>query len=399
MSEKLTILMIAPQPYFSARGTPFSVMHRIRAILSAGHNVDLLTYGYGENVELPKLPGKLRIFRSRKISGINTIKIGPSIPKIFLDLLLYFDTRKALKNQQYDLVHSHEEAAFWAAPLCKKYQLPHLYDMHSSLPQQLSNFKAFNVGAFRRLFEYLENNVLDSCNGIITICGDLEKIVEARVPEKPHKMIENIGDDSQVFQESDEDIINNFDLKDKQVLLYTGTFEAYQGLDLLLESLPLVREKQADAIAMLVGGQKHQIAKYERMAKELGVSEMVRFSGTVHPSRIPNFIQASKVIVSPRSRGTNTPLKIYNYLRKGVPMVATDRLTHTQTLNPQISCLVDATPAGFAEGILKVLGDQQYGNTLANNALAFANEKFSDDHYIDMVNTILADTYHAFHTQ
>jgi len=75
MSEKLSILMVAPQPFFSARGTPFSVLHRIRALLSAGHNVDLLTYGYGEDVPLPELEGNLRIIRSKKIPLINSIKI------------------------------------------------------------------------------------------------------------------------------------------------------------------------------------------------------------------------------------------------------------------------------------------------------------------------------------
>ena len=395
MSQKLSILMIAPQPYFSARGTPFSVMHRIRALLSTGHNVDLLTYGYGEDVQLPELPGKLRIFRSRKIPGINTIKIGPSIPKVFLDLLLYFDTRKALKKQPYDLVHSHEEAAFWAVPLCKKHQLPHLYDMHSSLPQQLSNFKAFNLSLLRSIFEKLENNVLDTCDGIITICDDLEKVVKARVSEKPHKMIENIGDDRKVFSAGTEDTLTEFDLHDKQVMLYTGTFEAYQGIDLLLESLPYIREKHSDAVAMLVGGRDAQVQEYKQLAQKIGVSDMVRFSGTVHPSRIPNFIAASKVIVSPRSRGTNTPLKIYNYLRKGVPMVATDRLTHTQILNKDITCLVDATPEGFAQGILKVLEDEQYAKYIADNAVKFAEENFSDDHYIEMVNCIVAETYDA----
>ena len=49
----LRILMIAPQPFFRARGTPFSVLHRTRALLKAGYTVDLLTYPFGENIDLP----------------------------------------------------------------------------------------------------------------------------------------------------------------------------------------------------------------------------------------------------------------------------------------------------------------------------------------------------------
>jgi len=221
------ILMIAPQPFFSARGTPFSVLHRIRALTEKGYSVDLVTYPFGEDVKL----NKLRIFRSSSLPFIKKIKIGPSIPKLLLDIPLYFKTRQMLRRNNYDILHSHEEAAFFCTGLAKKYSLIHIYDMHSSLPQQLSNFKSFNIGILHSIFEHLENHVLKTCDGVITICTDLAKIVHEKCPEKPHKMIENIGEDSKVFKASSEDIIGELSLENKKVLLYTGTFEAYQGID------------------------------------------------------------------------------------------------------------------------------------------------------------------------
>jgi len=384
MKPSLNILMVAPQPFFSARGTPFSVLHRIRALLELGHKVDLITYGYGEDIEMDGLT----IYRCAKLPLIKKIKIGPSIPKIFLDILLYWETRKALKAKTYDVFHSHEEAAFFALRLCKKYNLPHLYDMHSSLPHQLSNFKAYNLSAFRKVFESLEDKVLSSCDAVITICDDLGKIVESGYQDKPHLMIENIGDDRKVFQPNGRDWRAELDINEQAVLLYTGTFEAYQGIDLFIDALPSVLEKQADAIALLVGGNPDQVEKYREYAQQKGVGESVRFTGTVHPSNIPGLIDLSSVIVSPRSRGTNTPLKIYNYCRTGKPLVATDRLTHTQILNPDISCLVEATPDAFAAGILKVLQDADYAKQVSDAAQEFAKQHFSDERYIEMVAQI-----------
>ena len=49
------ILMIAPEPFFEPRGTPFSEYHRIRALLELGHTVDLVTYPFGRDVEMPGL--------------------------------------------------------------------------------------------------------------------------------------------------------------------------------------------------------------------------------------------------------------------------------------------------------------------------------------------------------
>ena len=56
----MRILMIAPEPFFEPRGTPFSEFHRIRALTALGHTVDLVTYPFGEDVTM----AGLRVFRA-----------------------------------------------------------------------------------------------------------------------------------------------------------------------------------------------------------------------------------------------------------------------------------------------------------------------------------------------
>jgi len=385
--KKLKILMVAPQPFFSARGTPFSVLHRIRALLEEGHSVDLITYPFGEDIQMQGL----NIIRSQPVPFIKKIKIGPSIPKLLLDIPLYYETIRALKNNKYDILHSHEEAAFFCVRLAKKNSLIHIYDMHSSLPQQLSNFKAFNIGLFRAVFEKLENYVLETCAGVITICDDLANVVIQKCPGKPHKMIENIGEDGKVFKPVSEDLVNDFSLEGKQILLYTGTFEAYQGIDLLLESMVEVVESNSNAVLVLVGGTPEQVTHYRSVSRQLGIEGAVRFTGTVHPTRIPNFLKLANVIVSPRSRGTNTPLKIYGYMKTEVPLVATDRHTHTQILSKDMAELVPPDSEGLAKGICRVLSDRPYGQKIAEKAKQFADENFADEKYIAMVAGLYRD--------
>src|SRR3954470_21773894 len=78
------ILMIAPEPFFEPRGTPFSEFHRIRALTELGHQVDLVTYPFGEDVAMRGL----RVFRSLRPPFVRQVKIGPSAAKIPLDALL-----------------------------------------------------------------------------------------------------------------------------------------------------------------------------------------------------------------------------------------------------------------------------------------------------------------------
>jgi len=53
----MKILMIAPQPFFEPRGTPFSVLGRLKAFSELGHEVDLVTYHVGQDVVIPKVYG------------------------------------------------------------------------------------------------------------------------------------------------------------------------------------------------------------------------------------------------------------------------------------------------------------------------------------------------------
>src|SRR6476619_194455 len=117
------ILMIAPEPFFEPRGTPFSEFHRIRALTALGHQVDLVTYPFGQDVTM----AGLRVFRSLRPPFVHRVKIGPSFAKLPLDALLALTaTRRALSGR-YDAIHSHEEAGVIGVMLAALLRIPHLY--------------------------------------------------------------------------------------------------------------------------------------------------------------------------------------------------------------------------------------------------------------------------------
>src|SRR5213595_2223312 len=104
ITRTVRILMIAPEPFFEPRGTPFSEFHRIRALTALGHQVDLVTYPFGEDVSLPGL----RVFRSLRPPFLRRVKVGPSLAKIPLDALLTLTVVGRVLSRRYDALHSHE---------------------------------------------------------------------------------------------------------------------------------------------------------------------------------------------------------------------------------------------------------------------------------------------------
>jgi glycosyltransferase involved in cell wall biosynthesis len=167
------------------------------------------------------------------------------------------------------------------------------------------------------------------------------------------------------------------------VILYTGTFEAYQGLDLLFEAMVAVRRQRPDARLVLAGGRTDQIEKARAQARLAGIDDVTIFAGERPASEIPTYLMACDVLVSPRSRGTNTPLKIYQYLRSGKVIVATRLLTHTQVLSDDSAILTGATAGEFSAGILAALADPAHARAVGARARRLAESKYSYEAYLE----------------
>ena len=384
----MKILMLAPEPFFEPRGTPFSEYHRIRALLELGHTVDLVTYPFGEDVTLKGL----RIYRSLRPPFLRRVGIGPSAAKAVLDVLLTFTAVRRTLSARYDLIHSHEEGSFIGVGLSGILGVPHLYDMHSSLPQQLTNFAFSRSRLLRSAFAGMERLVIRRSKVVIVICPHLETTVREIDSSVPTVLIENApGSGDTPVPGSGENIRRQLGMEsDAPMVLYTGTFEAYQGLGLLFEAARLVIEVRPDVRFVLAGGRPEQIATARADAARAGVASAVIFAGQRPADEIPAFLDAADVLVSPRSTGTNTPLKIYQYLRSGRPIVATRLLTHTQVLDDNIAVLTDATPRAFADGILSVVTDPDRGRRIGEAARNLAETKYSYEAYLQRTRQALA---------
>jgi len=305
--------------------------------------------------------------------------------KIPLDLLLAVTAVRRALSGRYDAIHSHEEGSFIGVLLAAALGVPHLYDMHSSLPQQLTNFAFSRSRTLAQVFSRLERFVIHRSRVVVVICPHLEQTVRAIAPAVPTVLIENSpGSGDTPVRGSGQPIRSALGLADGvRIVLYTGTFEAYQGLDLLFAAAAYVARRRPEVRFVLAGGRPDQVEEARAQARAAGASETVVFTGQRPAEEIPGFLDAADVLVSPRFRGTNTPLKIYQYLRSGRPIVATRLLTHTQVLDDSVAFLADATPAGFGAAILSAIDDPARARTVGERARHLAETKYSYETYLN----------------
>jgi glycosyltransferase involved in cell wall biosynthesis len=185
-------------------------------------------------------------------------------------------------------------------------------------------------------------------------------------------------------------IAERYAINGHRVILYAGTFEAYQGLELLVDAAGEIVRRHKNVRFLCVGGNETQVGRMKALSYQRGVSEYFIFPGTVPPEEVQSLFGIASILMSPRISGTNTPLKIYSYLRSGVPIVATKIRSHTQVLTDEVAMLVEPQSESISSAILRLLEDAPLGNRLAESALRLAEKSYSPDAYYQKMAEVLS---------
>ena len=140
-------------------------------------------------------------------------------------------------------------------------------------------------------------------------------------------MIENIA--LQAYQTSVqpdevEQLKNKLLLDGRLPIVYTGTYERYQGLPMALECVEIVAKQYPGVIFIFVGAKNQQAREWTEIARGMNLQKHVLFLDVVSPAESMVYLAYAAVLISPRLDGTTTPLKIYSYLHANRPIVATN---------------------------------------------------------------------------
>ncbi len=379
------LLVVAPQPFYQDRGTPIAMRQVLQALSELGHRVDLLTYPVGADVDYPGL----RIFRAGNPLSFRTVPIGLSARKLLLDVSLVTALRARLARERYAAIHAVEEAAFPAVLLGRRHGIPVLYDMQSSLPEQLSRLPGLRRGPARRLLERAERWLLRRSTLVVTSAG-LASRVRAATPRVPVREWHFPSTHDRADRSSIEALRTRLGIDPASpVVLYSGTFEAYQGLPELIGAIPAVRACYPRAVFVFVGadGSSEVLAPAEPLVS----AGALRIVARQPRDAMPAFLGLADVLVSPRAFGGNLPLKIFDYLAADRPIVATDIPTHRSVLSEDRAVLVPPRTDALAEGIISLLDDPARARRLAAAGRHYATTHLGWVRFRDSVGSLYAE--------
>jgi glycosyltransferase involved in cell wall biosynthesis len=327
-----------------------------------GHVVDVLTYHEGSDVGIPNC----RIHRIPRVPGVHNVRPGFSLKKVLCDITMFGSCARMMRRTRYDLVHAVEESAFIAAALKSVTGVPYIYDMDSSLAEQmLDSFPRLRPAApILRRFEAM---AVRRSAGVLTVCAALQDVAHAHAPDTPVGRVEDTTLLSPTTTGNGGRHLPA-EMAGAPVAMYVGNLEHYQGIDLLLEGFRHTLDQVHEARLVIVGGRSEDIARYGERAADLGIRQAVHFLGPKPVTALADLLREADVLVSPRLKGLNTPMKIYSYLDSGTAVLATRLRTHTQVMDDLTAYLVDPEPLALGTGLATLLKDDSLRRNLAARA-------------------------------
>jgi glycosyltransferase involved in cell wall biosynthesis len=379
--KKQKILFIVSQPFIEWRGSPLRAWHDVRTLGELGYEVHLLTLPLGKCDPLPDV----QIIRVPNLFAARRIGIGPSVLKLAFDFLLLVKGLVLSLRHNYIVIHCIEDAAIPGFVIACITRVKLLYEKHSD-PH--SYYGGFWRNLVMHLYEAVERVIIRKASCIICTNTGLLEQVKLIAPNKPAYHIFDLPS-SMVDRDPDKakEIRGRICPDNTKVLItYAGSFASYQGIDLIFDAIPLVIKSKPQAMFVIIGGSPQQIEERKQQLAKQQLANSTIFLGIVPPSELIHYLSASDILLCPRLRGVNAPLKVFDYLKAGRAIVATDVPANRSLLNEKTSILVKPDVLSFAEAICYLIENRNVREQLGKNSRLLLEREYNIEKFKSLLN-------------
>ncbi len=264
-----------------------------------------------------------------------------------------------------DILHAHSPVLNAAPALAvgQRLGIPVVYEVRAFWEDAAVDHGTTAEGSLRyRLTRAYETRALKRADHVFTICEGLRTDIVARgIAAHKVTVIPNAVD-IDAFEPggvADNALKIELGIVGATVVGFIGSFYAYEGLDLLLASLPALLRLRPDVRVLLVGGGPQESA-LRSQAQALGVADSVVFTGRVPHADVQRYYDLIDVLAYPRHsmRLTElvTPLKPLEAMAQGRVLVASNVGGHKELIRDgETGCLFAADDADSLTAALDAL--------------------------------------------
>jgi glycosyltransferase involved in cell wall biosynthesis len=361
-------LHVAALPFPSPQGTQALVHTMLDALAAAGREVELITYAHGAG----PFTGGFALTRARSLVAGRSLRSGPSLEKLALDVGLAATLRERERVFAPDFVVAHHiEAALAALAVCRA---PVVYVAHTSLETELPTYAESWPSSHRALAAAgaaLERAVCRRAACVLAVSPLLARMLGAAAAVEVSPLVLPWPLPPPIDAAERVQARRSFGLRAALVLLYAGNLDAYQGLDVLSLGLAQLRA-QRDFTWLVATAAPHDSPAARALLARVG-SEHVRFAPLASEAHRRLVHAAADVVLVPRASAGGVPIKLLDALARGVPVVAARRACAGLALEPVCDLVPDDDAGAFTE-VLRVIRPRPEQAARSREAIAHGHQ-------------------------
>lgn len=371
----MKILALVPEPFFVVKGSSIRLEHTFSALAEAGHKVDVLCYPGGANLDIDGV----RIRRVPFLPGLASFARHRGWGNPFMNLLMFLRAGWLCLRGGYEAVHVVQPACWFSLWYKRPLGRFLICDLHGPIRDTLRDTASILSRPLLPWKEAKSRRTIENADAVIVRSSGLAEKLKEEIPEGKFFFIGDapLAASFQPDEEGAGQLRSKHGIGQNPVVVYTGSFDAAHGVDVLLRAAQRIAKSVDGVKVIFVGGESDQIARMEKLARSLDLAETCLFVGEQPMSRIPAYISAATVLVSPHLRSSYPVSKLFTYMQSGKPIVATRIPAHLDVLDESCSILVVPQAEAIADGVLRALREPLLAQGLGIEAMARVGAKYS----------------------
>jgi glycosyltransferase involved in cell wall biosynthesis len=362
----MNILVVAPTPFFSHRGTHIRIFEEVKLLVRRGHRATIATYHIGEDPDFGDFASSVSIKRiHRLLFWYKKKEAGPNWQKIILDILLLNKIIWLLIKDDYDVIHAHLHEGIAVSWLAKKIlfwkRIKIVGDFHGDLVGEMVDHGYLKIGIVKKIFKIGESFIYKLSDRIITSSPALADQIITHVPHTP---IVCIPDGGEVLASPSIEKTNQLkkDLgisEGTKLVVYTGGFTEDKGIHHFLNALEHPFIESIDNLVVCLAG-----FPYERIAQQVinhPLTHKIIVLDQFNSRCLSELFSLTTVAVDPKDdQGFQASGKLVRYILAGLPVVCFGTEVNRVYLGDNFPFVEFKDQGSFALSLVRLVNDDLF---------------------------------------
>ncbi len=356
----MTILYPVPELLPDSRARFIQIVNTCHSLAEKGCKVRLIT-GVCKGHTTGGIPGYYGLPDNKNLEVVALPMLRREAASLFrfswhglfhYSLLIYLLLLKAAEREQAVLFVRHLKLADFLLSYRGLLNLPVIFEAHEVFSENRE---------VKTLL--LEKSVYTRSDSLVFISQQLEDRIKSIIPAAAEKpcIVAHDGVRSDWLAE-------DFTRDEKKYICYTGSLYQWKGIDVLIAAMGLLPEE-----TLLVAGGGRRLNELKGMAERMGLKNII-FTGEVRHQSVPGILANAKMAVLPNidsgPSAFSSPLKLFEYMAFGLPIVASDIQVFREVLVDRENAMLvpPDDPGALVAGIKSLLQNTAMAKKLSLQA-------------------------------